>query len=315
MLRYEIKLKNGKLRDDLNVLTAAWKSDLDVPADSLVLNCAYDGEIFGQGDRISAYNGSELVFEGQLDELSRLRRDKGVVMRLCARSAAAVLLDNEAEPLSYRNPTAVLMYFKHLKPFGITDAEPDQTPVLGDLRIDKGMTQWQALELFCKTSYGSRLRISGSGKVYLRGFKNDRKVRFGSGGIEYYSIKENKRRHKLISEVRLKVSPTAGYLSSMYNPNPECEYIKRVRYVNAVAENNSIGTADNIIERSNLDSRSIKITFGGCVTDILGASAELDDPAFGRISGLTVRGICYTLTKNGELTTVVLGALEGEENN
>ena len=314
MLRYEITLKNGEVRSDLRVLTAGWKSELDVPADSLVLSCAYDPEIFDQGDRIAAYDGDRLIFEGQLDELSRVHMDKGLALKLCARSAAAVLLDNEAEPLSYRNPTAALMYYKHLEPFGLTDVEFDLTPVLGYMRIDKGMTQWQAVERFCKIRYGSKLRISGSGKVYLKGFKSDKKVKFGDGGIEYYSIIENKCRHKLISEVKLKVSKTAGYLSTMKNPNPESKFIKRVRYVNASAENNTLSTADNIIERGNFDSRYIKLNFKGCVTDILGASAEIKDKAFGNLSGLTVRAISYALSQNGEFTTVVLGENDREEN-
>ena len=201
-----------------------------------------------------------------------------------------------------------------LEPFGLTDVEFDLTPVLGYMRIDKGMTQWQAVERFCKIRYGSKLRISGSGKVYLKGFKSDKKVKFGGNGIKYYSIKENKCRHKLISEVKLKVSKTAGYLSTMKNPNPESEYVKRVRYVNASAENNTIGTADNIIERGNFDSRYIKLKFKGCVTDILGASAEIEDAVFGKLSGLTVRAISYDFSQNGEFTTVVLGENDREEN-
>ena len=53
----------------MRVLNAEWKSELDVPADSLVLSCLYDSEIFEQGDRIAAYNGDELIFEGQLEAL------------------------------------------------------------------------------------------------------------------------------------------------------------------------------------------------------------------------------------------------------
>lgn len=314
MLNFEVTLKNGEKRKDLRVLTVSWKSELDVPADSLVLSCAYDGEVFDQADRIAAYNGDELVFEGQIDELSRLCNDKGTALKLSARSAAAVLLDNEAEPLTYRNPTAVLMYYKHLKPFGLTDAELDRTPIIGCFRIDKGMSQWQALDLFCRTRYGARLRVAGNGKVYLKGYKNEKTVLFGAEGIKYYSIKENKRRYKLVSEVKLKVSDRAGYLSSMINPNPECESIRRIRYVNAIAENNSLATADYILEKSNRDSRCIELTFGGCRTDILGASATVENPRFGTLSGLTVRKINYTLGKSGEITTVTLGSAEGEEN-
>ena len=48
--------------------------------------------------------------------------------------------------------------------------------------------------------------------------------------------------------------------------------------------------------------------------DILGASAEIKDKAFGRLSGLTVRAISYALSQNGEFTTVVLGENNREEN-
>ena len=310
MLRYEIKLKNGELRKGFKVLSAVWKSELDVPADSLSLNCAYDDEIFNQGDRLSAYDGETLIFEGQLDELSRIRGGSGTALTLSARSAAAVLLDNEAEPLSYRNPTAVLMYRKYLQPFGLDDVQLDETPIIGYMRIDKGMTCWQALELFCRTRYGAKLTVSGAGRVYLRGYKNSKTVRFGSDGIKYYSIKENNSRYKLISEVRLKVKSTAGYLSKMINSNPGCGHIKRARYVNTAAENNSLTTADNIIRRSNLEGHKITLTIRGCVTDILGADAVLDDRDFGRIDGLTVRKITYSLSDRGELTTVVLNDRE-----
>ena len=310
MLRYEIKLKNGEIRSGFKVYSAVWKSELDVPADSLSLSCAYDSEFFNQGDRLSAYDGDTLVFEGQLDELSRSYSGGAAVLSLYARSAAAALLDNEAEPLSYRNPTAVLMYRKYLQPFGLDDVEPDETPVIGNMRIDKGMTCYQALELFCKTRYGERLRISGAGKVYLRGYKNGKTVKFGADGMEYYSIKENNCRYKLISEVRLKVKTTAGYLSKMINANPACSKISRTRYVNTTAENNSLATADNIIRRSNLEGHKITLTTRGCVTDILGARAELDDAVFGKISGLTVSKTTYTFDSRGEYMTVVLNDRE-----
>lgn len=313
MLRFEIKLNNGVIRKKARVLTAVWKSELDVPADSILLSCVYDNEIFENARSVSAYNGDELVFTGQIDELSRYRSDKGTALRISARSAAAVLLDNEAEPLSYRNPTSSLMFRKHLKPLGFSDVEYDQVPIIGVFRIDKGMSQWQALERFCKLRYGSKLRVSGSGKVYLKGFRNGKKVKFGSGGIEYYSFEENNRRHKLISEIKLKVSGTAGYLSKMANPNPACSGIKRARYVNTFAENNSLSTADDIIERGNLESHCVKLVIGGCVPDILGAAAEIVDVDFGGIDNLVVRKIHYTFSKKGEFTTVVLGAADREE--
>ena len=83
-----------------------------------------------------------------------------------------------------------------------------------------------------------------------------------------------------------------------------------VAYVNTTAENNSLTTADNIIRRSNLEGHKITLTIRGCVTDILGARAELDDGVFGKISGLTVSKITYSLSGSGEYTTVVLGDRE-----
>ena len=145
------KLKNGKGVTALEkVITISYDCDLSVPADSLTITCPYDGDIGKNADIIYAYDEDRLVFAGQVDSVVAVKRAKGVILKLSARSPAGKLLDNEAEPVTYLNPTASLIENRHLRPFGIKLSEKDYVPYYGMLKIDKGMSHWRVLQRFCR---------------------------------------------------------------------------------------------------------------------------------------------------------------------
>lgn len=121
------------------------------------------------------------------------------------------------------------------------------------------------------------------------------------------NLRESKRRFKLITEVKLKLTESGTYGGSIKNENPECRSIERVRYVNATSDKTTIQTADNIISKSNSDSYSIALECVGCLIESIGRSAVLNDDMFGEIENLTVRKIRYTVGSDGEKTTVTLG--------
>jgi hypothetical protein len=76
--------------------------------------------------------------------------------------------------------------------------------------------------------------------------------------------------------------------------------------VNAAADTSDLGTADNIISQSNSDSYSITLECIGCLVDILGCEAELDDSRLGRVDNLIVDKLKYSSGKNGEITVITL---------
>lgn len=309
MLRFVVTYKDKTEVKIEKVLTIAMDCELGVPADSLTLTCPYSRTLSENADCISAYLENELVFTGQIDDIINIKKSDGVITKITARSLASGLLDNEAEPVTYNNPASEFIFNRLLKPFGIHSFDADDIPFYGSLKIDKGMTVWQAFYNFCKNRYGAEPRISGDGKAYFRGYKSEKKIVFGENGdnINYYTVKENKFRCKVISEVKLKLNEFGTYSGSIKNTNPDCKNIQRVRYVNATADRSTIQTADKIISQSNSDSYSILLDCNGCHLNLIGHSAVLDDSVLGRIENLVVNKVRYTLDSNGEKTSVTLG--------
>lgn len=297
--------KTEKYLDD--VLTVIFNADVEVPADDLTITIPYDEKISENADFITAFLDEEKVFKGQIDEIIGIKSTDGAITKITARSPSAFLLDNEAEPLTYINPSADFIFNRHLKPFGLTEYYADDVPFFGTLKIDKGMTHWQVFRNFCINRYGAVPRITGNGKVYFNGNESGETIFFGKSGIDYTAVRESKRRFKLITEVKLKLTESGTYGGSIKNENPECRSIERVRYVNATSDKTTIQTADNIISKSNSDSYSIALECVGCLIESIGRSAVLNDDMFGKIENLTVRKIRYTVGSDGEKTTVTLG--------
>ncbi len=308
MLSFVITQKNGSSETLDRVLTAKLDSELGVPADSLLVACPYSSDLCENADYISVTDDEQIVFRGQIDEINVVKRDEGVITVLYARSFAGALLDNEAEPITYINPSASLIFARHAKKFGLQGYDADDVPFNGSLKIDKGMTHWQVLRNFCINRYGCEPRISSDSKVLFRGIDVDRKVTFGNldGQIAYTSLKESRVRCTPISQVKLKLSDFDNYSSAVNNKNPECECVERVRYVDATANNTTIETADRMIENSNRKSYCISLECVGCHTGYMGFRAEVDDNIIGKIDGLEIVKICTTLDSRGWRTSILL---------
>ena len=307
MLKFVLTYSDNIEKKVDNVLTAVINAEEGVPADDLAITLPFDGVFSEKAENIKVFDGDQLIFIGQIDEIINIKSSDGVITKITARGPAGKLLDNEAEPLTYINPNAEFIWKRHLKPFGIASFEADSKPFYGSLSISKGMTHWQVFYNYCINRYGCKPRITSDGKAYFTGFESDEKVIFSENETAYYSLKENLKRCRLISEVKLKLSQYKGYTGSIKNLNPECENISRVRYVNAVSDKTNLNTADNIISQSNSDSYSITLECHGCHIGLLGRKAEVCDDVFGTKDDLIIRKIKYTLGRNGETTTLTLG--------
>lgn len=311
MLSYFFTDKNGKKFEIKNVLTAEISADVDVPADELVLVMPYD-ERFRNADMFEVYDDEALVFVGQADEIVSIVQNSGAIAKLSARSLAGRLLDNEAEPVTYVNPAAKFIFERHLKPFGIVGYDGDEHAFMGKIKIEKGMTEWQVLEKFCNGRYGKSPRITGAGFALMCGtYGGAKPIVFGRNGVGYTSLREYIKPCRVISQIKLRTEEYGGYKSIISN---KCvaDRIKRVRYVNAFLDNNAVKTADRMIENGNRQSFEITVECPKCLCGIVGRRAVIYDPIVGKREGLVVTSIKYSLKKNGESTTVVLGKENGD---
>ena len=306
MLRYYV-LDFGNTRTELTeIYSAVIDCDVSVPADSLKICMAYNRSAANTARRIIAEENGEVVFLGEIDSIVSERSASAQTMKISARSLAALLLDNEAEPLDYNSPSPQLIFRRHLMPFGITLADGGGHSMGGRLRINKGMSHWQVIESFCRSKYGSRPKITADGRAFFKGLPKNGVTVFGEKGTDYYSLKEKRNRHALITDVRVRSAKNGRYDSVVANSNPQCTSLIRRRYVDAAAENRTMDTAFKMIENSNRKSYSLQLSCFGCHLRLLGGGAAVEDSGLGALEGLTVKGVKFSEDKNGAVSVITL---------
>ena len=93
-----------------------------VPCDSFTLRCPYEAamaETLRRAVRFTAKENGAVEFAGVVDETSVTCDEKGLQLELSGRGMAALLLDNEAEAVSYQRATMEEILKNHVTPYGV----------------------------------------------------------------------------------------------------------------------------------------------------------------------------------------------------
>ena len=291
-----------KLRD---IISLTINQEENVPADDLSVTLSYNREMPELYKVLLKENG-ETVFKGIVDEQQIVTDDSTAYNRIIARSMAALLLDSESEPVSYNQPSTSVIFKYHIEPLGIKKYKGDNILAKEHLNIPKGSTNWQAVEAFSKLAFGRFPRVEGDGTINFNGVINDTEILFSNnGGIGYNSIKENNKRCKILSNVRVKVKSGGGYDMNVKNEYAN-SLIKRERYLDASVASASPDIAQIMIDKGNAMSYELELKSPYRLLNILGAKALISDSLIGERAGLYVSSVYYKLTPDSEFTTVKL---------
>lgn len=139
-----------------------------VPCDSFTLKCAYEpamAEVLRRAVRFTAREDGTVEFAGVVDECGVTCDEKGLQLEVSGRGMAALLLDNEAESVSYQWATMEEILKNHVTPYGIVCTGYDAVTAAARYRVANGSSQWKALNDFAA----------------LHGGVSDRKVEGGRG--------------------------------------------------------------------------------------------------------------------------------------
>ena len=306
MLSFFVETSDKKTMKLPAPVSVVYNSEYSVPADNISLSLPYVGEGADKADFIFAYEGDRLVFKGVVDEVITLCSFGGMRTKINARSMAGVLLDNEAQPNVYTNATPEFIFKNNLKPFGFTEFDAGTTAYYGNLNINKGMSEWQVLENYCRNKYSSIPRVEGNGRVIFDGILQSEKIVFSEHGEHSFSsFIKNIKKYRSVSEVRLRLKENSGYRSVLKNENYDSSVMRR-RFVDALSGRRSASTADKILNESVNSSFEITLECPYRLFDVAGKRAEVQSRTFGTITDLYIHSLRYTLDKNGEKTTVVL---------
>ena len=287
-------------------LSVTIRMDETIPADDLSAEFAYAP--VGELAAVSVYDDGCLVFTGVVDEQVHIQSEKGLILRIYARSLAAHLLDNEAEPRCFDHPSASLIYERYVKPFGIRWENEDDATCFGEQQITKGMSHWAALKNFCVACYSASPRITADGVLRMKGADLPRTVSFSDsgGGIAYTGLTETLKRCEEISAVNMKLYDDGDYRYRLTNDDALQRGIRRERYLNATLASTPMTCADAMLQNGASAAYGVQLKCSGALLDVMGCRATVYNKLLGELSGLYVSALSYRLTKDGETTTLQL---------
>ena len=118
--------------------------------------------------RFVAAHGDDTVFRGVVDEYTiSISTEGGSVVTVSGRSMAALLMDNEAEAVTYGTLTLDTVIANHVTPWGISTVRIKDMPPLYSFTVDSGDSQWSVVKRYCRYSASVQPRFSKEGILIL----------------------------------------------------------------------------------------------------------------------------------------------------
>lgn len=273
--------------------------DEDVPADSLELELDTVG--LGELKYVELAKDGKVIFSGEVDEQTEelCEFPKTVII---ARSSAAILIDNEAYPMSLENPSAEDVFRFFAEPFGFRKLCGVDRELNSKLTVAKGTSCFNVLKTFSKNVYGAFPRCEGD-TLYIDGKKPAGRLRLGYAEMPLISLKTTRLRCNRISAVYVRTADNEGYVNKIADYEAEAQGVKKVRYLNASpGGSKTIADADRILDDSKRDCFLAVALCRGCMADALGTSAKVK----GIEGELYVSALKYTFGESGEYTRLTL---------
>ena len=306
MLSFVVTDTDGSRRLLSRPLSLTIRMDEEIPADDLSAVFAYTD--VGELTSLSVYDEDKLIFTGVVDEQEHVFSESGGSLRVYARSLAAHLLDNEAEPCCYDHPSASLIYERYVKPYGIRWENEDDATYFGEQQIAKGTSCWAVLKSFCKACYSSTPRITADGVLRMKNVCDPKEVCFSDSGdgISYTALTESLKRCEEISAVNVKLTEDSGYGYRVTNDDAVRRGIRRERYLNAALTATPLTCVDTMLENGERAAYGIRLKCPGLLTGIMSCRATVKNKLLGETDGLFVSSLTCRLTPDGETTTLQL---------
>lgn len=282
------------------------RSDEDAPADDVTALLPAGGRPpVLAGLRVLGENGA-LLLEGPVDE-QRLRLDGGATLELTARSRGAQLLDNQAEPQVYRDLSLPLLFERHVRPYGFSGWLGDGGSFTGELRVEPGMSEWAVVEAFCRDWLRVVPRLTAEGTLDASGIGRGGPLRFCNwGGLPYFSLEERRRPCDLLSSLRVRTGPTAGYGLELQSERAVAWGVRRRRFWDAAQTEAPAQRGEEILRRSEKRAWRLVLRCPGVISAPVGSPVSVEDEILGLIEGLTLCGKRITADAQGCETQVEL---------
>ena len=148
-----------------NLTNLEFAAESDAACDGLKLTFLCDKEPF-EIHTVTLFCGEEKVFFGYCDKQKYSTFGDGYTVFLYARSSAALLVDNEAQPSVYYAPGTAVLCRCEAKPFGFRDCLP-ALAITQEYIVSKGTSCYGAINHLVRFLTDRSVRVSPDNALYL----------------------------------------------------------------------------------------------------------------------------------------------------
>lgn len=269
----------------------------DAPADSAAGTFAVRSPL-PEGAFLKILDGCRTIFEGPVDEQTRLQNQGRELLRLQARSRASLLLDNEAKPGSFFYPSLGRLWREYWKELGFPPVRGDERVFPGELVIRKGSSRWGVLEAFCRQYLEVTPRVGPDGVIDATGEVPGEEVWAGRGRL--LRLTERLLPRELVSEVISRTFADGEYGVKTVNEKAASRGIRRVRYLNEAEGVKP--SSRRLLQELNRRYHTVEAAFRGILPLNVGDTLWVEGfPQAIRVTGVTLQW------QQGTETTVIKG--------
>jgi len=139
-----------------------------VPCDSFSVTFVYQKEMartLKMAAGFTAEEGGKVMLRAVVDEYTVNLDGGGLTATVSGRGYAARLLDNESRPVTYESATLSEIISNHVTPCGVSCGKIPDIRAESVYTVAAGVSQWKAVENFCRTYGGFCPRFSPEGEL------------------------------------------------------------------------------------------------------------------------------------------------------
>lgn len=280
-----------------------------VPCDSFSLESLYEAgmaETLRRAVRFTAREEGETVFSGVVDEVGADCGEKGLRLSVSGRGMAALLLDNEAEAVSYEWATTEEIVRNHVTPFGIPCTAWDSAGA-ARYRVANGSSEWKAVNDFAVLYGGLTPYFHRDGTMELKRERTARCITIDAS-TPVTALHYDDKRYGVIAEA-LVVDKKTGAKQSIRN-EAFCERggtSRRVFYVPASSGERLMRyTGEYQIAQSKEGAETLRVTVAGRFDALPGDRARVQSTKLGISGDFRVIEMTRRFGESGEASEVRL---------
>lgn len=281
-----------------------------VPCDDFTVTCVCTPEMpdkLRQAVEFLIWEDGTLRLRGFVDEYVITESREGRLATVTGRGMAGRLLDNESRPMTYQGATLREILRNHAEPYGIACGELADIGTRSEYRVSAGLSQWRAVDDFCRTYGGFSPRFTADGRL-LAAPERNRRTLLLDGNSRLLKLTKRENRYGVLSEV-LVIDKVQGAEHSVRNQDflsrGGCR--RRVLYTPGQSTWAAMRyTGEYQIARSREDETVIEAVLPGASDVEPGDIVALRRPGCGLSGDYRAAEAERALSSNGETTTLTL---------